>query len=231
MICPRPSIPRERRIFLPCPERERADIRLQSRYPQALLPPRLRFGLMSHNLLSIVGILLPNSPSPCSAGDDCRARSVGGFGTGPYMHAVQPIGRTAMDVRTAAAEPASAQRRALGALPEWDLSDLYLGTESEPLAHDLSTLADEAEAFRDRYEGRLAALSGAELGAAVEAYERLQETIGRVMSYASLVHAGNLTDPELGRFHQTMQERTNAVSTALLFFTLEINRLEDADIE
>ena len=136
-----------------------------------------------------------------------------------------------MDVRAAAAEPASAQRRALGALPEWDLSDLYPGPESEPLARDLSTLADEAQAFRDRYEGRLAALSGAELGAAVEAYERLQETIGRVMSYASLVHAGNLSDPELGRFYQTMQERTNAVSTVLLFFTLEINRLEDADLD
>ncbi len=133
---------------------------------------------------------------------------------------------------TAAAEPASAQRQeALGALPEWDLSDLYPGPDSEPLAHDFSALTEDAEAFRDRYKGRLAALSGAELGAAVAAYERLQEKIGRIMSYASLVHAGNLSDPELGRFYQTMQERTNAVSTELLFFTLELNRLEDADLE
>jgi oligoendopeptidase F len=111
------------------------------------------------------------------------------------------------------------------------LSDLYPGRDSEALTRDLTTLAEEAEAFRDRYEGRLAALSGAELGAAAEAYERLQEKIGRIMSYASLVHAGNLSDPELGRFYQTMQERTNAVSTALLFFTLEINRLEEADLD
>ena len=66
-----------------------------------------------------------------------------------------------MDGRAAAAEPAAAQRQeTLGALPEWDLSDLYPGPDSEPLAHDLSTLAEEAEAFRDRYEGRLTALSG-----------------------------------------------------------------------
>ena len=51
------------------------------------------------------------------------------------------------------------------------------------------------------------------------------------MSYASLVHAGNLSDPEIGRFYQTMQERTNAVSTALLFFTLELNRLDDAELD
>ena len=51
------------------------------------------------------------------------------------------------------------------------------------------------------------------------------------MSYASLVHAGNIADPEIGRFFQTMQEKINAVSTTLLFFALEINRLEDAEIE
>ena len=136
-----------------------------------------------------------------------------------------------MDVR-AAAEPAVMQREAaLGALPEWDLSDLYPGRDSEALTRDLSALASDAEAFRDRYEGRLAGLSGAELGAAVEAYERLQEKIGRITSYASLVHAGDLSDPEIGRFYQTMQERTNAVSTTLLFFTLELNRLEEADLE
>jgi oligoendopeptidase F len=117
------------------------------------------------------------------------------------------------------------------ALPEWDLSDLYPGCDSEALNRDLAELAEDADAFRVRFEGRIAALPAAELEAAVEAYERLQEKIGRIMSYASLVHAGDLSNPEIGRFYQTMQERTNAVSTALLFFTLEINRLEEADIE
>jgi oligoendopeptidase F len=137
-----------------------------------------------------------------------------------------------MNLPAAAAEPALGERQAaLGALPEWDLADLYPGRDSETLTRDLTTLAEEAEAFRERCEGRLRTLSGAELGAAVEAYERLQEKIGRIMSYASLEHAGNLSDPEIGRFYQTMQERTNAVSTALLFFTLELNRLEDADLD
>ena len=131
----------------------------------------------------------------------------------------------------AAAELAEGGRQAtLGELPEWDLSELYSGPESEALARDLAQLTGNAEAFRSRYEGRLAALPGAELGAAVEVYERVQEKIGRIMSYASLVHAGDLADPEIGRFYQTMQERTNAVSTTLLFFTLELNRLEDSDL-
>src|SRR5215469_12828718 len=131
----------------------------------------------------------------------------------------------------AALEPAVGQQQtALAGLPEWDLSDLYPGRDSEALARDLVRLAADADAFRERYQGHLADLSGAALGAAIETYERLQEQIGRILSYASLVHAGDLADPEIGRFFQTMQERINAVSTTLLFFTLALNRVEDADL-
>ena len=125
---------------------------------------------------------------------------------------------------------ASAKKLALGVLPEWDLGDLYLGRESPELSRDLARLAEGAETYRRQYEGRIAELSGAELGAAVRTYEQLQELSGRIISYASLVHAGNLTDPEIGRFYQTVQERINAISTTLLFFTLEINRLDDSEL-
>ena len=136
-----------------------------------------------------------------------------------------------MHLRTATGLAVGPRQTALLDLPEWDLSDLYPGRDSEPLARDLAQLADDAEAFRERYQGRLADLSGAALGAAIETYEQLQEQSGRIISYASLVHAGDLADPEIGRFFQTMQERINAVSTTLLFFTLELNRLDDADLE
>ena len=133
--------------------------------------------------------------------------------------------------RTVAESPAGVEKEVIGPLPEWDLSDLYPGPDSEPLAHDLAELCRDAEAFREHYQGRLAELSGTELGSAIENYERFQEKIGRIMSYASLMHAGNLADPEIGRFYQTMQERTNAVSTTLLFLTLELNRLVDSNLE
>ena len=135
-----------------------------------------------------------------------------------------------MHVR-AATGPAVAQRQtALADLPEWDLSDLYSDRDSEALKRDLVQLASDAEAFRERYQGHLADLSGAALGAAIETYERLQEQSGRIIGYASLVHAGDLADSEIGRFFQTMQERINAVSTTLLFFTLGLNRINDADL-
>jgi oligoendopeptidase F len=136
-----------------------------------------------------------------------------------------------MQVRSVAELAADGRKAAPDALPEWDLSDLYPGRDSEALHRDLTDLTENAETFRATFKGRLAELSGAELGDAIASYERLQEKIGRIMSYASLIHAGDLSNPEIGRFYQTMQERTNAISTGLLFFTLEINRLEEAGLE
>jgi oligoendopeptidase F len=133
-------------------------------------------------------------------------------------------------LRDQAIEAGSGQG-ALGTLPEWDLADLYPGRDSPELARDLAALAADSAAFRQRYETRLAALSGAELGAAVAEYERLQEIAGRVMSYAELLRSGNVADSEIARFFQTMHERVNAISTELLFFALEINRVDDAALE
>jgi oligoendopeptidase F len=116
----------------------------------------------------------------------------------------------------------------LGPLPEWDLADLYPGRDSAELARDLAASESEAAALRARHEGKLATLSGAALGAAVASYERLQETLGRIMSYAYLVYAGDMGDAEIGRFFQTMQERVNAITSTILFFTLELNRIDEA---
>jgi len=129
------------------------------------------------------------------------------------------------------ADGTAKRKKSLGKLPQWDLGDLYPGRDSPELKRDLDTGEAETKAFHSRYEGRLAALSGAELGAAIAQYERLQERLGRVMSYAGLVHAGDLGDPEIGRFYQTAHERVNAIETELLFFTLELNRIDDKALE
>ena len=48
------------------------------------------------------------------------------------------------------------------------------------------------------------------------------------MSYASLTHASAIDDPEAGRFLQTIHERVTEIASEVLFFTLELNRLDDA---
>jgi oligoendopeptidase F len=119
----------------------------------------------------------------------------------------------------------------LGPLPRWDLADLYPGRDSPELARDLDGSEADASAFRDRYQGKLEDLAGSALGKAIAEYERLQETLGRIMSFAYLVYAGDMSDPGIGQFFQNMQERVNGISTTLLFFTLELNKLDDAVLD
>jgi oligoendopeptidase F len=125
----------------------------------------------------------------------------------------------------------SAADEGLGQLPTWNLSDLYSGPDSPALAADLDAGAGKARAFRERYAGRLADLEGAGLGAAIAEYEAIQEVLGRVMSFAQLVYSGDMSDPKVARFFQSMQERCTTISTDLVFFTLELNRLDDATLE
>ncbi len=119
----------------------------------------------------------------------------------------------------------------LGELPAWNLADLYPDLDSPALQADLEGAAAQAKAFHARHAGKLAGLDGAALGAAIADYEAIQETLGRVISYAQLVYSGNMSDPKIGRFFQSMQERCTAVSTDLVFFTLELNRIDEAALK
>jgi oligoendopeptidase F len=116
------------------------------------------------------------------------------------------------------------------ALPTWNLGDLYAGPEAPEVERDLKDAGARATAFRERHEGKLASLGGAEFLAAITAYEAIQELLGRVMSYAQLLYSGDMSNPEYGRFQQNINERATEISLETLFFTLEINKLSDADI-
>jgi oligoendopeptidase F len=126
---------------------------------------------------------------------------------------------------------ASQSAAELGPLPQWDLKDLYPGRESAELKAALAESESGSKQFRSRYEGKLASLSGADLAGAIRSYEEIQETLGRIMSYAYLDYCTDMTDAETGRFFQNMQETVNSISTELLFFALELNRIEEADLE
>jgi oligoendopeptidase F len=112
-------------------------------------------------------------------------------------------------------------------LPEWDLCDLYASPDAPQVDHDLRAALEAAGALEAESKGRLGELDGDALAALVERYERLEEQLGRVASYAQLLHAAHTDDPEVGRFFQSVQERVNEAATKLLFVTLELNRIED----
>ena len=124
----------------------------------------------------------------------------------------------------------------LGKLPEWDLTDLYPGLDSPQIKSDLEQGDRDCEAFEQRFKGRLAALAAGEgagraLAEAVKQYEAIDDRLGRLISYASLVYAGNTTDPVRAKFYGDVQERITAASLHMLFFTLELNRIPDEQLD
>ena len=91
---------------------------------------------------------------------------------------------------------------ALGVLPEWNLADLYAAPDAPEFAADMKNAArTDARAFAERYRGKLATLSGAELAQALKEYEALSDLLGRTGSYAQLYYVGDTTDPERGKFY------------------------------
>ena len=118
----------------------------------------------------------------------------------------------------------------LGDLPTWNLADLYSSPTGPDLDRDLKRAAADAEAFAKAYEGRIASLSGRELGEAVAKYEALSDLTGRIGSFASLYYAQDQADSERGSFSQNVSEKLTDIGTRLVFFRLEINKLEDADL-
>ncbi|MCR9221179.1 MAG: M3 family oligoendopeptidase [Alphaproteobacteria bacterium] len=133
--------------------------------------------------------------------------------------------------RTAAEKAAAAPKTDADGLPLWDLSDLYPGDDSPELARDFERAEQDASEFAAAFKGKIADLDAAALADAVQAFERLEEVLGRIMSYAQLRHAGNVSDPKVGQFYQNASERVTAISTTLLFFTLELRRMEEATLE
>jgi len=124
----------------------------------------------------------------------------------------------------------------LGNLPEWNLADLYNGPDAPELKADLASSESAADAMQSRYAGKLAKLldggkGGAEIAQAVREYEALNDVMGRIVSYASLLYAADTSDPKRQKFFGDIQEKITGISSKLLFFPLELNRLDDDALE
>ena len=115
-------------------------------------------------------------------------------------------------------------------LPGWDLDDLYPGAESAELKADLARVEGLAADFSREFSGKMAAQSADGFAEALRQYEEINEILGRILSFAQLRHATAVTDPAIARFQQNINEKATVISQKTLFFTLEINHVDDARI-
>ncbi|SIS99806.1 oligoendopeptidase F [Roseivivax lentus] len=122
---------------------------------------------------------------------------------------------------------ASAGGRDLGDLPEWDLSDLYAAPDAPELKRDLDWLEQACQSFAADYEGKIAGLDATAFLEMVQRHEKIENIAGRIMSFAGLRYYQNTTDSGRAKFLSDCQEKVTVYTTPLVFFSLELNRVED----
>ena len=124
-------------------------------------------------------------------------------------------------------DDASVAQPGLRGLPEWDLSDLYPSVCSPELAADRAWLAEECNGFNADYAGRLSALSSSDFLVCIRRLERISLVEERIKSFAELRSAQDLNDAARTKFLTDMETEVTGAMSQLVFFKLEINRLEE----
>ncbi len=148
--------------------------------------------------------------------------------TAPYSFAFRP---------TLAADGASNGAGAtLGELPVWDLTVLYPEGDTSALWADVARAENDAEAFARDYQGSIEAISagsgaGARLAESVKRMEGLNDLIGRIASYAYLNYVTDTADPTRAKLLGDVQDKLTGITSKLVFYTLELNQLDDATLE
>src|SRR5712675_463871 len=86
-------------------------------------------------------------------------------------------------------------------------------------------LQGKARGAREQSEGSKG------VAAAVEEFESIDDLIVRIASFACLIHSADTTDPVRAKFFGDVQERITTSSSHLLFFALELNKIDDGVLE
>jgi oligoendopeptidase F len=109
----------------------------------------------------------------------------------------------------------------------WDLEPLVEGDGPSGVEQRLDAALERAQAFAERYAGKLDELDSAGFREAMEELAAIYDLVGRAGTYAALRFSVDTADPAIGALMQAAQERGTAIETTLLFFELEWAALAD----
>ncbi len=116
-------------------------------------------------------------------------------------------------------------------LPSWDLTDFYQGIEDPKIEQDLTTAHQLVDAFGQSYQCQS---SGSPLEVpttllqSIKDYEVLEDLMGKLMSFAFLNSATQLQNTNAQQFLQHIQEQVTALAAKLVFYNLDIAKLDES---
>jgi oligoendopeptidase F len=113
----------------------------------------------------------------------------------------------------------------------WDLSIFYSGLDDANIQADMDKVRAKAQAFAEKYKGRVASLSAAELAELMQDMIALYDMRGRIGTFASLNFSTDATNPQIGALLQKITEFSSEISQKIVFFDLEWAALEDDQVQ
>ncbi len=125
----------------------------------------------------------------------------------------------------------SENSRALGPMPVWNLGDLYPAPNSQAVQADLKKAADAALAIKQRYQGKLGEAGQRRRPAgrgdrSLREPERHHRPARLLRRPAVRRRHGPIA--ENAKFYGDIQEKITAITTDLIFFELEFNKIDEA---
>ena len=116
-------------------------------------------------------------------------------------------------------------------LPLWDLSDLYLGQDSQEIQSDIARVTNLAKEFREKYQNKVESLDAYGLHGAIKDLEVLTTASHKLSSFAFLNYCTDVSNHEKSSFYQKMNEHASSTDSMILFFSLEVNKIEEDALE
>ena len=109
----------------------------------------------------------------------------------------------------------------------WDLTDLFKSPTDPAIEAALADSLKRAQAFEERFKGKVVSLPPKEFAAMMRELEEDEELAAKPDVYAYLLHSQNTDDPAAGRLLARVREAGAERGRHLVFFTLELAQISD----
>jgi oligoendopeptidase F len=110
---------------------------------------------------------------------------------------------------------------------QWDLADLYSGTDDQYIQSDIEWCETEAARIKETFYGKIAELGADTLLALVKRLENLDSALTKLGTFSFLNFTTQMTNAEAGALDQRIHELHSRCGTETVFFELEWNQVEE----
>ena len=112
-------------------------------------------------------------------------------------------------------------------LPTWNLNEFYSSFKDKQINKDLHSLKKKISLFSIKYKGKLGKLKNQQLIRSLIEFEKVEEIILKLRSYAYLVYCTDQLNNDKAKFYQYIEESVLDCQKDVIFYGIELNKLSD----